>query len=70
MVEFVVEFGEYDGCSRNNEGELIDDKDRRLIDNALQASKWVGLFQSQNKNINASCCWRTLSIPKTRIFYD
>ena len=50
MEEFVVEFGEYDGCSRDNEEELIDDKDRRLIDNALlyrttdsakQANGWV-----------------------------
>ena len=31
MEEFVVEFGEYDGCGSDNDEELIDDKDRRLI---------------------------------------
>ena len=36
IEEFVVEFGEDDDdCDSDDEKELIDDKDRRLIDNAL-----------------------------------
>ena len=36
IEELVVEFGEGDDdCDSDDEEELIDDKDRRLIDNAL-----------------------------------
>ena len=35
IEEFVVEFGEDDGCDSDDEEELIDDEDRRLIDNVL-----------------------------------
>ena len=33
---FVLEFGEEDDCGSDNEEELMDDEDRRLIDNAIR----------------------------------